>query len=207
MIDSIGVDFNPTTGILSIPCVGVGYCQNPYMDLRKTLATNVNTLMKARHMKNNLDLVSASETRLSNGKIGRIRAASHTTDVDSLEELAKTLHVAPWQLLVPGLNPSALPTLSNASLLSEIKELFRQNNQSSKLVKTLEQDFEVTEYSVTRKLPPGKPKPVLVETAQEAIAPAKRAYKKLDSIGKPLDNGEKKHGDHTVRGVQKQGNN
>lgn len=124
------------------------------MNLRKVLAANVSALMDARNMKSNLDVVKASETRLSNGKLGRIRAASHPTDVDSLEELARTLGVEAWQLLVNDLDPGAMPVLQKTALIRQIQELMQQDTRNHLQGKTRaipKNEFEYSEVEITHK--------------------------------------------------------
>ena len=41
--------------------------------------------------------------------VGRTLAASNATSVDKLDGFAKAFKVKPWHLLVPGLDPAALP--------------------------------------------------------------------------------------------------
>jgi len=69
---------------------------------REILSANVRALMAARPALSTIKkIVDASNGQLSNGKVGRITAASHTTDVDTLEALAKVFDMESWQLLVP----------------------------------------------------------------------------------------------------------
>jgi transcriptional regulator with XRE-family HTH domain len=62
-------------------------------------------------------IVAASDKRLSNGTLDRIRRGASATDIDTLEELAATFGVEPWQLLVEGLNPQALQVLQQVKVL------------------------------------------------------------------------------------------
>lgn len=66
--------------------------------------------------------LNGEDVHLSNGKVGRIAAGSHTTDIDALYSLAKAFELQPWQLLVKDLNPSALPRLADESVLHQILE-------------------------------------------------------------------------------------
>jgi hypothetical protein len=80
--------------------------------------------MKARPDLSSIKRVAAaSKSSLSNGKVGRIYAASHTTDIDSLQHLADVFGVQPWQLLVEGLKPNDLPRLVDEGLLSQVRQL------------------------------------------------------------------------------------
>jgi hypothetical protein len=93
---------------------------------RMVLSTNLRTLMGAVPALGTIKKVAdASASKLSNGKVGRIYAASHTTDIDTLQDLADLFGVQPWQLLVPDLKPQALPKGSKEALLlpSDIAKL------------------------------------------------------------------------------------
>jgi hypothetical protein len=89
---------------------------------REVLSANLRALMAARpdSLGTIRKVVEASGTSLSNGKVGRIYAASHTTDIDTLQHLANVFDLEPWQLLVEGLNPEALPRLADANVLAQI---------------------------------------------------------------------------------------
>lgn len=88
---------------------------------RDVLSANLRALMAARPDLGTIKRVAAaSGTKLSNGKVGRIYAASHTTDIDTLQYLASVFELEPWQLLVKDLNPSALPRLADATVLAQI---------------------------------------------------------------------------------------
>jgi hypothetical protein len=89
---------------------------------REVLSANLKALMAADPDRAGTikKVAAASGTALSNGKVGRIYAASHTTDIDTLQHLAAVFGLEPWQLLVNGLNPDALPRLADASVLAQI---------------------------------------------------------------------------------------
>lgn len=117
MIDSMPRLY-PSRGIVSIPHAGLGNRQNFGMRPRQILSENLKALMKARP---DLDLlpkiVAASDKRLSNGTLDRIRRGASATDIDTLEELATTFGIEPWQLLIEGLNPQALHVLQQFKAL------------------------------------------------------------------------------------------
>lgn len=117
MIDSMPRLY-PSRGIVSIPHAGLGNRQNFGMRPRQILSENLKALMKARP---DLDLlpkiVAASDKRLSNGTLDRIRRGASATDIDTLEELATTFGIEPWQLLIEGLNPQALHVLQQIKAL------------------------------------------------------------------------------------------
>lgn len=95
---------------------------------RQILSANVKALMAAR--KDDLGTIkkiaAASGTKLSNGKVGRICKASHTTDIDSLQHLAEVFKVEPWQLLVEGLKPDALPVVIDATVIAALRQAVAQ---------------------------------------------------------------------------------
>jgi hypothetical protein len=127
MVVSTPASVIPLVGRGDIPCVGVGYWQSSAMrekpSPRQVLSENIRSLMDAHPELGTIKKVaSASNSALSNGKVGRICKASHTTDIDTLQDLADVFKLEPWQLLVRGLNPSALPRLADASVLAQILE-------------------------------------------------------------------------------------
>jgi hypothetical protein len=91
------------------------------------VAANLNRLMASDRFKDRLgvprQVIAASEGEISNGTLGRVRNAENGTRLDTVDALAKTFGIEPWQLLVPDLNPAALPQLANPQLLSEIRSL------------------------------------------------------------------------------------
>jgi hypothetical protein len=101
---------------------------------RDVLAENLKALMSAQrnsHLNTLKKITAATDGALSNGKLDRIRRGAAATDLDSLDLLAKLFKVEPWQLLVAGLNADALPTLSNADLLRQIRALVSVNGKLS----------------------------------------------------------------------------
>lgn len=127
MVVSTPASLIPLVGRNAIPCVGVGYWQSSPMrekpSPRQVLSENLRALMGARPELGTIRKVAdASRSTLSNGKVGRIYAASHTTDIDTLQDLADVFELEPWQLLVRGLNPAALPRLADATVLAQILE-------------------------------------------------------------------------------------
>lgn len=83
----------------------MGHLQNQLMlPPRKILAANLATLMTAsRRLSRLTDLVAASDGRLSNGTVGRIKTGNTGTNVDNLGEIANVFGIEAWQLLYPGL--------------------------------------------------------------------------------------------------------
>lgn len=94
----------PLVGFAPIPGWGVGYRHDQSMRPRDVLAANLRKLMAAAPKLSRLPLiVEASNGRLSNGTLDRVRRASHATSIDTLEQIAEVFGVEPWQLLVPSL--------------------------------------------------------------------------------------------------------
>lgn len=90
---------------------------------RQVLSENLKALMAARPDLGTIKKVAqASGSRLSNGKIGRIYAASHTTDIDALQHLAEVFGLQPWQLLVEGLKPEAAPVLIDQAVIDRLRQ-------------------------------------------------------------------------------------
>lgn len=72
--------------------------------------------------------------------VGRVERAVHAADVDTIEAIAHGLGVDPWQLLVPGLDPKALPHLGEESLPKDEQQLlrdYRSANHTWKLIMRL----------------------------------------------------------------------
>jgi hypothetical protein len=90
---------------------------------RQVLSANLQALMAARSDRNTIKKVADAVSGLSNGKVGRIYAGTHTTDIDTLQSLAEAFDLEPWQLMVEGLNPEQVPSLSTTPLLEQIKSL------------------------------------------------------------------------------------
>jgi hypothetical protein len=92
---------------------------------RQVLSANLRTLMEWHPTLTSIKRVAEAtadfrlngeDVHLSNGKVGRIAAGSHTTDIDALYSLARAFGLAPWQLLVQDLNPASLPVLADQSI-------------------------------------------------------------------------------------------
>jgi hypothetical protein len=85
------------------------------MKASKNLRENVNALMRSRDWTSNKPIISASNGRLTNGTLGRIRGTGENTKLSQVEELAQVFGVEPHALLAPDLMPSiAAPTLQAA---------------------------------------------------------------------------------------------
>lgn len=111
---------------------------------REVLSANLKRLMEAHPGLSTIKKVAQRST-LSNGKVGRIYAASHTTDIDALRQIAHAFDLEPWQLLVEGLNPDALPALAGPDLLHEIRRLVTVAQRESSLSVIDETDRELVQ--------------------------------------------------------------
>lgn len=83
--------------------------------MKKILAENVAALLRHRDKMGPGARVGVSKVMklgFANGTAQRILGAGTSIGLDLLQELASKLGVKPWQLLVPGLNPAALPGLT-----------------------------------------------------------------------------------------------
>lgn len=91
---------------------------------RDVLAANLNALMAARPDLSRLqDITAASDGKLTNGTLDRVRRAEVALTLDKLADLAEVFDVQPWQLLVEGFDPHAIPQLADARFLLQIREL------------------------------------------------------------------------------------
>lgn len=102
---------------------GIGRLR-PMRTPRQVLSENLKALMAHREDRGTLKkITAASRGKLTNGTLGRVRAATHATTVDTLGDLAEVFALEPWQLLVPDLKPEALPQIAGAELLETIRSL------------------------------------------------------------------------------------
>jgi transcriptional regulator with XRE-family HTH domain len=95
--------------------------------LRGALARNLATIMDRSPAFDSQPKIAA-KSKIGQSTIGRILRAEVPVTLDNLEALAKGLTLEPWQLLVPGLDPSRPPKLGEASLPTderEVLELYR----------------------------------------------------------------------------------
>lgn len=96
------------------------------MKARQNLRDNVNALMEERGWKSNAPIIKASDKRLTNGTLGRIRSPQgENAKLSQVEELANVFEVEPHELLAPPqplgatmkgwpLSPELLAALQNA---------------------------------------------------------------------------------------------
>lgn len=93
---------------------------------RDILAANLKTLMAARDdLARFPDITEASHGKLTNGTLDRIRRADVGVSVDRLDDLAEVFNLQPWQLLVEGLNPEALPRLADEAFVRRLKDILQ----------------------------------------------------------------------------------
>lgn len=77
----------------------------------RVLSENLERLIAA-HPELNTQPKLAKEAKIDQKTVYRIVTKQNEPSLDKLEKLAKALGVEPWQLLVPGLQPAALPVLA-----------------------------------------------------------------------------------------------
>lgn len=86
------------------------------MSTKAVLAKNLITLMGQRPSLNTLPKITkATDGRLSNGKLDRVRRAAVATDIDTVEQLAEVFGVSAWQLLQEDLGASGASLTVEAS--------------------------------------------------------------------------------------------
>jgi hypothetical protein len=105
---------------------------------RQVLSQNLRALMQRHPELGTIKRIAeASNSTLSNGKVGRIYAASHTTDIDTLKDLAAVFDLEPWQLLVSDLNPDAPPVLVDHSYLEQLRRFALTEAKPGKPLQTI----------------------------------------------------------------------
>jgi transcriptional regulator with XRE-family HTH domain len=150
MVVSIVSHSSPTSGIVKAHVWDSGLSRLERMRPRDVLAENLKALMAARPDRSRFqEITAASGGALTNGTLDRIRRAEVAITLDRLEDLAKAFGLEPWQLLVQGLNPSALPRLADASVLAQIFDAIQrkgaaasQNDKDKKPAHPLETQSE-----------------------------------------------------------------
>jgi transcriptional regulator with XRE-family HTH domain len=83
-------------------------------DTAKVLGANLAALMASNEELNSNPKVS-KKTGLGTGSISRLRNGDVDANLSTLEKIARAFDLAPWQLLVPGLDPGNLPALLAAT--------------------------------------------------------------------------------------------
>jgi transcriptional regulator with XRE-family HTH domain len=82
----------------------------PAIDFKRVLWENVSALMQKHFGRENLTRL-ARETKCGPGTATRIKERETSVGIDVLEKIASAFNLQPWQLLVPGFDPSHPPTL------------------------------------------------------------------------------------------------
>lgn len=81
---------------------------------KEVLWANVSRLMCKKYGKENLTRL-ATEAKIGPGSATRIKDRQTSVGLDVLDSVASALGVEPWQLMVPELDPEALPALGGDS--------------------------------------------------------------------------------------------
>lgn len=79
-------------------------------DSKAVLWKNVQELMKKRYGEENQTKL-AKDVGFGTGTAIRLKAGQTSVGIDIIDRLAQFFGLQPWQLLVPGLKPDALPAL------------------------------------------------------------------------------------------------
>ena len=83
-------------------------------DPRVVLWTNVQALMRHRYGSENLTAF-ARDCGIGPGSASRLKAQETSVGLDLLQKIGTEFDVAPWQLLVPGMEPGNLPVIQPVS--------------------------------------------------------------------------------------------
>jgi transcriptional regulator with XRE-family HTH domain len=103
--------------------------------IAQLLAANINLLMShPSHTDLSSNPKLGKRTGLGASAISRIRSG-HNTTIESLVKLADAFHLAPWQLLVHGMDPANPPVLLPVSpaeqkLYRRFKSLFTEGEET-----------------------------------------------------------------------------
>jgi hypothetical protein len=79
-------------------------------NIRSIVAENMAALMRARWHEENTNRL-ARDSKMGAATIQRIKDQTADFRVEAIAKIAAALHVDPWQLLVPDLNPETMPRL------------------------------------------------------------------------------------------------
>lgn len=106
------------------------------IDSNATLWQNISALMLKHYGKMSMKRL-ADECGIGLGTVGRIKEQKTSTGLEVLDKIANRFNLAPWQLLVPGFDPSNPPTLQPVSakeralyekIMSAAKEIARESD-------------------------------------------------------------------------------
>lgn len=96
--------------------------------IKAVLRRNVKALMVAKWDKENISRL-AREAGIEQGGAMRVLDTSSMIQLDKIEKVAAALGVQPWELLVPGFDPSNRPLLIESA---QEKELIQQVRRIAK---------------------------------------------------------------------------
>ena len=121
-IPSNHIDFGMTEQPLS-ECLGttIEGVTDP-VDVRSIIADNLAALMRARWGEENTNRL-AREAKMGAATIQRIKDQSADFRVEGIAKTAAALHVAPWQLLVPEMNPGSMPRLDQRVMSAQANDI------------------------------------------------------------------------------------
>lgn len=101
--------------------------------LKSILGTNVLRIRSARGLSQPGVSAAAKHAGLDVGQttVGRVERAVHAADIETIEALGRGLGVEPWQLLIPGLDPAAPPSINEDALPADERQLLRDYRAAS----------------------------------------------------------------------------
>lgn len=107
--------------------------------LKDVLGANIGALRRENDQSQPDVVATAGRAGFKVGQttVGRVERAVHAADIDTIEAIAHGLGVDPWQLLVPKLEPKALPHIGEESLPADEQQLlrdYRAANHTWKLI-------------------------------------------------------------------------
>lgn len=105
------------------PCAPMAGRPSDDKALRAVLAENLVRLMDT-HPKLKSNPLLAKEAGIGSGTVSRIRNGEVSANLETLSRLAAAFDVMPWQLLVPGIDPSNPPVLRTSG--ESEKEFYRR---------------------------------------------------------------------------------
>ena len=96
--------------------------------MKQVVAENVAALMKDRRLKQQHVAALAKQrgAPIDQTTVGRIARAEIPTTVDKLHAVALGIGVEPWQLLIDGLDPKALPEAGAGGIAKDERELLEK---------------------------------------------------------------------------------
>lgn len=110
MRSSINAEHKPIYGVCATLTWGAFYDIIIFMMLRNILAENIRSLMESSQSAGT-EKSLRQQAKIGGGTLDGARQGTKAITIDSLEKIAHALHVQPWQLLIPGLDPANPPQL------------------------------------------------------------------------------------------------